>query len=1221
MPLPNTPTWNLADFSGPTLGGLLSLGTGDLTITPSTYPYFTYNDGYTILTARSADGILAMLDFNSPIPSRYTIEMTVRFPEMPHNFSDLEDCRAGVTVADDAGRGISIYFSTSGVAVSRVDDFGSVTALPETNDTTAEVAVGFKTIRVAVDSGLGRAYVMIGDSDGVTPEVRYILPIEESTGTDLFRVFTKGLPTQPVRVEIKALRLASGVLIPDIPPTADAGPDRVAPVGQAIRFDGRGSFDIEGAPLTYQWLAIDAPFGSAYAAENSSGSTIDDGDADGFTDLLSFSMLSLPAWVAPGDVLRIGSDRHTIATVDNSSGTLTTESRTIPDNLSSTPFRIIDQSMLVGSDTETPYLVPDVQGIYRVSLTVNDGESSSEASEVLASIVGARSPLGVEPDVSVLWKALGDEWNTIDKKEVFEEAWRGVAQILSGKLLEVWQHHYNLSLRDAQRTFQRKWVAFKTLIVETSPTTATVSPRYGSLFAEHHFEYGAPSVSGQELEVVIMQGAAEVSTSVTLTGNSLSQIISDVNTALAGTGISAYAYGIRSDSTAYRFGFAGSTVDDGDGDGFTATVSFTPGGLPSWVGPGDTVLYGSTRAIISSANIPGGNLLLTAEEMPDNVGAGTFVIYRTCRLAFRGSRGFRIAGAAATGLGIPGGFNYLQGLEGAAATDRTYYVSGMDFGQTGLTRGDLLVLNNGQSFTVDRFLSAEDDPLPNQRILLSDPLPLDASAEWGVPSLVVSTAIDYELEGVYPGDLIKFEVYDTSNGVTLDASGYVVAQKEKKVAGQLEALYGFLEDARYELRLLGIKRRKSIPIDEDIVSIPRLQEIIPKELDPFLWKENEHYVLEPFYRDLNGSPIPQIQFRDEVFIEPNLEPPDVLWAELVVLSNDKNIENLFGVLAGFRRDDASTFGRDFNYSSGVAGLMYAQQRGPSVAAVQVGAQILLGQPFAEVEGIIEEVRNDFSPATGRLLVRDGTDGTSEILRTYYYRKDPLDLSSSSGLALYRDLNRPIAVGDTLAQFAPIGAGVNIVDMYNDPKWFIPYVKSGIMGEIEKFHKFLVRFNLDLVSLANLSILYSFITRVKPTYTHPSLVGLRQVADDIDPVDELALKATMKLYDSPCGAPQAYMYDDYRGDGTIWSSMDDGSTFFDGITDCPVDVISFILTMTWAGGVITYDSLFFEDTVVTDVSGAHTGIPGSTFVPTYDMNLPAGTYSVTVTIKGGGIVLP
>lgn len=1166
MAIPTSPTWNIADFNELTLGSLLSLGPADLTITPSVLPYFTYNGDYTVLTADSRDGVEATLDFNISMPSRFTVEITARFPFMPHNVGDLEHRRVGLTLADDAGRGISVYFSSNGVAVSRVDDFGSVSALPDTTDTTEEIRTDFRTIRVAVDGGLGRAYVFISNSETAGLALQYIIPVEASTIGDTFRVFTKGLATQPSSVEIKALRVAGDLIVPNFPPVADGGPDRVAPVGQAVRFDGRGSFDIEGAPLSYLWRVIDAPFGSAYAHENSSGATTDDGDADGFTTILSFTPGSLPAWVGPGDVLRIGDAVHVIDTVNNPGGSLTVTTDTIPDNLSSTPFRIIRQSILVGAETETPYLVGDVQGIYRVRLTVNDGEVSSEEAEVLANYVGARSPFGLEPDVRPIWQALGDEWQYIEGREVFEESWRGVAQILSGKLLEAWQHHYNFSIRDAQRVFQKKWIPYRTLLAETDPDAVVISERHGVLQATHDFEGGDPTVVGLTLVIEYFTGASPTdmdSVTVTLTGNTLAQILTDLNTALAGTGVEAYSFATRQETNAYRF-------DGASGTGAVNTLTFPPLSLPSWVDVGDTLILGDRRFTITFVNNPGGTL--TVSTPIDPVYAGPFRIWRHVRLGLRSfDRAFRVTSAstAAAALGFTADtFNYLSGTNGALATDRTYFVGdGVSLLDHGVVRGDLLVLNNGQSLRIDRIVTSALDPLPGQRVLLFEALPLDATETWTIPSVVLSDEVDYEFEGTYPGDLVKAELYDSTDQSVTNVRGVVVAQKGKQLAVRLDGLFpGRMNTTRYELRVLGVKRRKGIPIDADILHIPQLQDLIPVAQSPTLWKENVDYVFEPFYRDVDSAPVPMLQFRDSVFVDPDLEPPDILWAELTVFSNEPNVENLFGRLVGFLRDDASLLPEDFNYTAGVAGLLYSQQRGPSVFAVGVGAQILFGQPFAEVAGVIEEIRTDYSPTQGRLLIRDQDGNTptqSEIVRSYFYKKDPLDLSTTSGLDINPDTGLPWAEGDSIAQFQPIGAGVDIVDLYNTPRWYVPFVKGGLITEIEKFHYFLVTFNLDLVSLSNLVLLYQFVLKVKPTYSHPLLVGLRNHVDDIDPVDDLDMTLYMHLYDSTCGSGRAYMYDDYRGDGTIWSSFDDGATFFDALVDCPTDIIEFCLQITWA----------------------------------------------------------
>ncbi len=1234
MPLPTSPTWDIANFDETSIDGLLTLGPGDLTILPTTTPYFGYTNPPqdTVLFAQSDDGNEASLQFTAAIPEQFSVEFTARFPRLPHNQGSLNEARLGLSIADTAGRGITIYFAKTGVAISRVNDLDGVTSLPDTTDLTSQIQTDFRTIRVVVDGTLGRAYVFVGDQ-GVEPQIRFILPVEATPfgGADLFKMFALGSPQQSARAEIVALRVGAGLIMANYPPTADAGPDQVKAVGLAIRLDGRGSFDIEGAPITYAWSVVDVPYGSQYVFESGTGSTVDEGDADGFTDTLSFPSGILPGWVSPGDIVVISDLTHVIDTVAVDHVIVTTE--TIPDNLSGAAFRIIRQSLLIGPTTDTPYFVPDVVGIYRFRLVVNDGVSDSEPSEVLASVVASRAPLGIEPDVSPIWKGLGDDWNFVEGREMFEEAWRGAAQIVAGKMLEVWQYHYNYSLRDVQRVFQRKWIAYRTLIAEPEPDAVSISPRYGALLAEHQFEVGPSPVVGQTLTLLYPSGetlTAVASRTVTFTGTSLSQIIADINTELAGTGITAYGYGIRTEDTDYTYrADDGSTTDDGDGDRYTARLDFTAGSLPSWAAAGDALsIEGYGRFTIATINNAGGFLTVTGEDIPDYLSAVQFHIYRRCRLGIKAQRAFSIdpdVSTAAVTLGFSTDtFNYLRGTQGLGATDRTYFAGdGYDLTDRQVERGDLLVANGGQSFRIDRVLDNPRDPMANQRLLLLDPLPLDMSETWDIPSVVTGT-VDYEHEGSYPGDFVKFTVYDNDLEQDDDASGVVVAQKGMTIAADLNGLFGALVgvDERYEIRMVGVKRRKGVPIYDDIVSIPRLQDVIPLSAEPTYWTENVNYVLEPFYRESDGSAIPMLQFRDGTF-DVDEEPPDILWAELTVFNNEQNVEDRFGRMVGFLRDDASKFGRDFNYVAGVAGLTYAQEGGPNLFSMHVGAQILLGQPFAEVTGTIEEIRTDFSPESGRILVRDeSSDPTyvSEVVRAYYYKKDPLDTAPTSGIALNPDTNAPWAVGDTIKQFYPIGGGVDVVDMYSDPTWYLPYVRSGLMSEVEKFHSFTVRFNLALVDVSNLALLFQFITRVKPSRTNLFIAGGTSIEDELDPIDSYEPLLIQHLYDSLCGQGRAYMYDDYRGDGTIWSLFDDGSTYYDALIDCPIDVIDFVLTMEWAGGVITYDSIWYLNTDVVDVDG-NFGPPGDTFTPTYDMTVPAGSYSLTVPIKSGGVVFP
>lgn len=1241
MSLPVSATWDLTDFSGPALNTLLVLGPTDVVITPSVAPYFSYNAAGTVLQADADDSEVATIAIQAGVPAQFTFEAVVRFPSLPNNFGDLGERRCGFIVSNGTGRGIALYFSKAGIAACRVDDYGATVALPDTDDVTEAIASTFFTVRIAVDGALGRAYVLVGTGVTENPSLRWIIPVEPApaNSVDAFQFVVRGTVPEPVHAEFMAIRLAGTLVLANYPPVADAGADRVIPAGQTARLDGRASYDVEGGLLAYQWKAIDAPFGSQFAADIGSITTIDDGDTDGVTNTLTVALSSLPDWLGPGDVVRMSGDVFIITAVDFMTGEITTALDNIPDDIDGALGRFVRQSVLLDANTETPTVVPDIAGLYRFILIVNDGESDSEPAEVLVSVAEASLPLGIEPDVSPLWKAVGDEYLYIDKRGVFEEAWRGVAQIFAGRMLEAWQHHYNGSIKDAQRIFQRKWVAYRTLEAETAPDSVIQSVRPGVRIASHEFELGSAAVVGTSLTLYYYTSDLdweENTVVVTFAGSgSLADVISEINAAAAGTPLAGFA-----DATAsmaldpnLRYEALGSTTADGDGDGKTTVLNVTPGTLPSWLAAGDILATANTRHRVASFNNGAGTVTATTDSIPDNLTDEPFRLYRAARLRLGGGVLFNVAGAAAGILGLTQGHAHLEGTQGVRVTDRSYFVdAGINLLQQGVSRDDLLVLNNGQSFRIDRVLSDPLDPVDNQRVLVYDELPLDASPEWQIPSVVRSSEVDYAVAGVYPGDLAKVEIFKTETDETTYAQGLVVSQADLQLAVRPDGAWisALLNSDDFDLRFLGVKRRKAIPILEDVVSIPRLQEIIPVSGNPTFWRENVDYILEPFYRDVDAAPIPMLQFRDSVFIEPDLEPPDIFWAELTLFDNSSNVEDLFGRLVGFYRDDAATFPRDFNYVSGVAGLLYAQQRGPRLFSVAVGAQILLGQPFAEVAGYVEEIRTDYGPTTGRIILRDD-DGNvptrSEVLRAYYYKKDPLDLAATSGLAINPETGLPWAVGDLVPQFSPLGAGIDVVDNYNDPRWWIPFVRSGFMHEIEKFHTFMIRFNTDLVTVANAHLLQALITRIKPTYTRSIIAGFRETVDEIDPDDDMGVVLTFIANDSVGDgdyAPLAFMYDDYNGSGITNSLFDDGNTYYDGRSDCPLDTIYVTLEWPWAGGNVTIpaaDLPFFYDLPVVDVDGAHTGTPGNTFTLIFGMFLEAGNYSVTAPLKDQGVVLP
>jgi hypothetical protein len=1223
--LPTSPTWNLADFSGIAFSEMLYLSDDDLVAIPSLDPYYAYNDSETIVEIRSNAGVEASLLFDTPVSSRFTLDLLLRCPQLPHNLGDLHSRRFGLTVANDAGRGFTLYLAKTGVAISRVDNYGAATALPDTSDVTQAVATSFFTVRIAIDSGLGRAYIFTAEGETETPALRWIIPVEatpEGVG-DTFKVFAKGLPNEPVFVELARLRLASDLVLANYPPVADAGPDRVAPIGSAVRFDGRASYDVEGAMLRYRWQCIDAPYTSTYAAEISGVSSSDDGDGDGVTTAVRVNPLMLPDWLSPGDIARIEGHAYEVLIVDTTTGLVELTSDDVPDDLSSAPIRFIRQSVLLDTDSPTPVAVPDIPGLYRFRPTVNDGEDDSEPSEVLANITALQTPTGVEPDVSVLWKAIGDEWRYIDGRDVFEEAWIGVTQILAGKLLEAWQHHYNTSIRDAQQVFQRKWIGYSTTIPESAPDQALISVRHGGFSAAHRFEDSYANLADTELVIEVLQATGEVSSIVVpfvgVDGGyfgSLSVVTSAINARVGASGVVAEMRGTRSGTALTRYDLLVSTPA-------TGTSANLAGGALWPAAVGDVLCVAGGRYTVQA--MPGGAPQFSA--LPRNLPEQPAALYKMVRLVLHGTVPFRLRGSACPILGLPvGDWNTLGGLSGVRVTDRAYYVEGVDLTSAGIQRGDLLVVNNGESFQIDRVLDDPLDPHPNQRVLLFERTPADTTAAWRIPSVIKSAEVDYERAGVYPGDLAKAEIFTEATGQVTIANSHVVAQKERQLAVDLGMETQAALLAGKEVRFVGVKRRKALPLPDDVLSVPTLQELIAERLVPTRYREHVDYVLEPFYRDVGGRPVPMLQFADSVFIEPDLEPADVLWAETTLFDNEGHVEDLFGRLVGFLRDDAATFPKDFNYVAGVAGLLYAQQRGPSLFAMAVGAQILLGQPFAEVAGYIEEIRANYSPRQGRILVRDA-DGNSptesDTVRAYYYTKRPSDLGANSGLAINPETNAPWQVAEYVPQFSALGAGIDIEDVYTKPRWWTTYVGSDSMYEIEKFHRFVCTFDLALVDIANINLLSSLLTRIRPTYTRGLLVGAESTADDLDIDDAVSLTNTLLPFDSLFGE-YGYRYDDYKGDGTISHTYDDNNgRRFDALIDSIVDLVSFEVTVAWPGGALNFPTAwpFLLGSPVVDVDGAETGSAGASFSLADGMDLAAGTYRTTLPIKTGPVLPP
>lgn len=1027
----------------------------------------------------------AQLLINTGVPGAFTLEFTAAFTKLPNNFSDLVHNHIFVGASDSQGNSAGLFFSKSGLIYTgavHVDGLGDLVldsptqALPNSQLLVEEGT--YFSIRIATDYVSARTYIYVTRTSELNTtghQLRYVLPaIPSATAAvvppDQTLIAARGTDAQPSELFLDSLCLGTGLVIPNLPPRADAGADQAAQTCTILLLDGSRSYDPEGADLSYAWRVLDAPTGSQYIFDGADGRTFPLPVPTGFTDRLYSTSLgdaNAVDAILPEDVLVLAGVPHNVANVGTDGGGfyVRIHGYELPDNLSTNQyFKLLRQRALASRNEVRATFYPDIPGLYRFDLTVFDGGLFSLPSVTVANITESAVPRGCTPDVRFLWNYLSDFWGLVEDKERIDSYWTGLAQIAGAELLTLWQVEYSKSLRDIQRTFQRKWLRYD-LLMQEDPffvERTTVRAPYGGLESNSIPASGVSGVNGQTIILGLPNG-----------------------------------------------------------DTFTVTISGSGLLSPSRIA---NQIAGQLQAASTSFSVV---VILST--------SGTLA-----RLRIDAPFKFTISPSSTFAAVYTAGTNRIpHGSGGSYVGTRSYKVE-RSLQDVDVREGDFLVLN-AVAYTISRVVSDPSDTFPSQRITTIEDLPAAAPPDWAIAGQATSPTLDFWAGLVTADDVATFEILRIADGqlayVDLPALGASEGSARVLPVDTTDLGFFLAQTGTYQVHLTRVLRRTYTPLDPLIVDIPLLQENIKTKSDSEVLRRNVDFFIETFR---GGNAIRFVVGMFDVW--QHELPPNRMWAEVSYLDNRPTIEGNFGLPAEFTLDDLTALPSTVDYLSTVRGLWYAYFNGPTLFNLRAGTQILLGLPFAEEAGTIEEIRNDFSTTSGRLLVRD-RDNTA-VVRSYTYPGTlAVETNPATGV--------PYVVGDTVEQFTPLVKGAEVLDYIKDPSWFQGYLEQGSFYEVEKFFKFLVRVDAAAFNLSALLFVRSFILRIKPTYTFPIFVVRTGLSDtEINTTDLSTYSGTLSLWAGPwfnntLGVAQ--MFDQPNQAGGGWRNhYDDVDTIY-GVT--------------------------------------------------------------------------
>lgn len=480
--------------------------------------------------------------FNTTVPDTYTFETEVLLTDdMPAGVSDL-DYRVFLGIANRYGAGAGFLLTSKGVWLAK-DITDSAPQFVQrsgdfiTDNTGAPQRVVLRALvsanRVAVYLGAASdVYEQTTGSWWLSPNLSLLqnLPAKQCEQVDgvYIQLRAPSAATQTAKkltnqqglsaiFALYSIRLSSSLLVPLDRPTAQIDALRQVQTSRAAVLNGAASRDKYGAVLTYDWDLVQAPTGSLAKLQGATlaSATTVVGVATN-ADFIAYARTASSSWnnynlvvtaalddqplviSVVGKELRVQLKRvggNTVTTAAGIYAAFRSETAVGFNKQAAELFTIElalpntgDGVVLVvtaaftggtGSALVAPILIPDVAGPYTVGLRVISGAQRSV--QVLSTITATATDelFGYRPNADYIFQYLPDFWNLVNDKAQLSSAWGAIAQVISGEMVQAWQHDYSKSIRDISRKHQRKWLGYSSLIeapvgaLVLAPATAT----------------------------------------------------------------------------------------------------------------------------------------------------------------------------------------------------------------------------------------------------------------------------------------------------------------------------------------------------------------------------------------------------------------------------------------------------------------------------------------------------------------------------------------------------------------------------------------------------------------------------------------------------------------------------------------------------------------------------------------------------------------------------